>query len=60
MGGRSNCACKEFGVSLVGHSRKQKLVIGRHFVNDEFLVNDRTYRYRQYEQRSSRSCGPPL
>ncbi|WOJ94187.1 tRNA (uridine(54)-C5)-methyltransferase TrmA [Congregibacter variabilis] len=41
---------KEFGVSLVGRSRKQKRVIGTDFINDEFLVNDRRYRYRQYEQ----------
>lgn len=41
---------REFGISLVGRSRKQKRVIGKDFVNDEFLVNDRRYRYRQYEQ----------
>ncbi|MFT4769952.1 MAG: tRNA (uracil-5-)-methyltransferase [Glaciecola sp.] len=41
---------EEFGVSLVGRSRKQKRVIGQDFVTDEFVVNGRSYRYRQYEQ----------
>ncbi|WP_439107318.1 tRNA (uridine(54)-C5)-methyltransferase TrmA [Congregibacter sp.] len=40
----------EFGISLVGRSRKQKRVIGQDFVSDQFCVNGRWYHYRQYEQ----------
>lgn len=39
-----------FGLSVVGRSRKQKRVIGQDFVTDEFSVDGRCYRYRQYEQ----------
>lgn len=41
---------REFAISLVGRSRKQKRVIGQDFVVDEFFVDGRCYRYRQYEQ----------
>lgn len=41
---------KEFDISVVGRSRKQKRVIGQDYVSDQFCVNDRWYRYRQYEQ----------
>ncbi|EAQ97922.1 tRNA (uridine(54)-C5)-methyltransferase TrmA [Congregibacter litoralis] len=41
---------REFDVSLVGRSRKQKRIIGRDFVVDAFTVDGRCYRYRQYEQ----------
>lgn len=39
-----------FGISVVGRSRKQKRIIGQDFVTDEFYVDGRCYRYRQYEQ----------
>lgn len=41
---------ERLGVSIVGRSRKQKRVIGRDYIVDAFTVNDREYRYRQYEQ----------
>ena len=40
----------ELGVSLVGRSRKQKLVIGRNFVRETLCVESREFRYLQYEQ----------
>lgn len=36
-------------VNIVGRSRKQKYVIGRDFVTEEFRVADRIYRYQQVE-----------
>jgi tRNA (uracil-5-)-methyltransferase len=38
------------GVSLVGRSRKQKLVIGRNFVRESLTVESRPFSYLQYEQ----------
>jgi len=41
----------EFGpLSLIGRSRKQKIVLGREYVTEELPVGDRRLRYRQYEQ----------
>lgn len=40
----------DLGVSLVGRSRKQKIVIGNTFVNELLSVQGRDFRYRQYEQ----------
>lgn len=37
------------GVSLVGRSRGQRLVIGRDYVQEEMTVAGRTFRYRQPE-----------
>lgn len=37
-------------VSLVGRSRKQKIIIGNTFVNESLTVQGREFRYRQYEQ----------
>jgi tRNA (uracil-5-)-methyltransferase len=39
----------ELGVSLVGRSRGQRLVIGRDYVEEELTVAGRTFRYRQPE-----------
>lgn len=38
------------GISIVGRSRKQKLVIGRDYVCECLEVDKRLYQYRQYEQ----------
>ncbi len=38
------------GISIVGRSRKQKRILGRDYVVDQFRVGERDYRYRQYEQ----------
>lgn len=40
----------EFGVRLIGRSRRQKIVLGREYVTDSFSVGGREYRFRQYEQ----------
>jgi tRNA (uracil-5-)-methyltransferase len=37
-------------ISLVGRSRRQKCVIGRDYVTETLPINNRRYRYRQYEQ----------
>ncbi len=41
---------QELQVSLVGRSRKQKIVLGASFVRESLRVKGRTYSYRQYEQ----------
>jgi tRNA (uracil-5-)-methyltransferase len=38
------------GISIVGRSRKQKRVIGRDYLIENFAVAGRRYSYRQYEQ----------
>jgi tRNA (uracil-5-)-methyltransferase len=40
---------QRLGVSLVGRSRGQRLVIGRDYVEEEMTVAGRTFRYRQPE-----------
>jgi tRNA (uracil-5-)-methyltransferase len=40
----------DFGISLVGRSRKQKIVIGRDYVEETLDVQGQLYHYRQYEQ----------
>ncbi len=34
---------------IIGRARKQKLVIGRDYVNESLVVDGKTYHYRQYE-----------
>ncbi|MDP5070302.1 MAG: tRNA (uridine(54)-C5)-methyltransferase TrmA, partial [Congregibacter sp.] len=46
----ADALASEFAVSVVGRSRKQKRVIGQDAINDVFVVDGRSYRYRQYEQ----------
>lgn len=48
----------ELGISIVGRSRKQKLIIGEDYVTDTFTVDGREYRYRQYEQAFVQPNGP--
>ena len=43
--------------SLIGRSRKQKIVLGKEFVQEVLPVQDREYRYRQYEQAFSQPNG---
>ncbi|MBB2495352.1 tRNA (uridine(54)-C5)-methyltransferase TrmA [Aquipseudomonas ullengensis] len=45
------------GVSLVGRSRGQRLVIGRDYVQEEMTVAGRTFRYRQPEGAFSQPNG---
>ena len=40
----------QLNIAIVGRSRKQKLVIGRDFVEEVLPINGSKYRYRQYEQ----------
>ena len=40
----------DLGMSLVGRSRKQKIVIGRDYVEETLDVQGQLYHYRQYEQ----------
>jgi tRNA (uracil-5-)-methyltransferase len=40
----------ELGTSLVGRSRKQKIVLGQNFVRETLVVAGRTFSYLQYEQ----------
>tara|TARA_R110002124_G_scaffold4857_6_gene30474 strand:- start:3975 stop:5084 length:1110 start_codon:yes stop_codon:yes gene_type:complete len=44
-------------VSIIGRSRKQKIVIGRDFVNERLSVLGQEFRYRQYEQAFSQPNG---
>jgi tRNA (uracil-5-)-methyltransferase len=48
---------QELNISIVGRSRKQKLVIGRDFVQEVLSVNGDDYRYRQYEQAFTQPNG---
>jgi tRNA (uracil-5-)-methyltransferase len=48
---------QELGVSIVGRSRKQKLVVGRDYVVERFSVQGTDYSYRQYEQAFTQPNG---
>ncbi len=41
---------QDLDISIVGRSRKQKVVLGRDFVREVLSVNGSDYHYRQYEQ----------
>ena len=41
---------EELDISIVGRSRKQKLVIGKDYVCETLEIGNRPYHYRQYEQ----------
>lgn len=40
---------RELGISILGRSRKQKVVLSRDFVTETFRVGDREFHYRQLE-----------
>lgn len=40
---------QKLGISLIGRSKKQKIVIGRDYINEVFTVANRRFRYRQVE-----------
>lgn len=44
---------QELEISVIGRSRKQKIVFGRDFVNESFEVNGVRFDYRQYENSFS-------
>ena len=39
----------EFGIHIIGRSRKQKRILSQEYVMEKLSVNDRIYHYRQYE-----------
>lgn len=45
------------GISLVGRSRKQKLVLGKDYVQEVLSIHGRDYRFRQYDQSFSQPNG---
>jgi len=47
----------ELEISIVGRSRKQKLVIGRDFVREVLPIDGVDYSYRQYEQAFTQPNG---
>lgn len=47
----------EPSVSLVGRSRKQKVVLGNEYVQETFSIRGTEYRFRQYEQSFSQPNG---
>lgn len=47
----------ELNISIVGRSRKQKLVIGRDFVREVLPIDGVDYAYRQYEQAFTQPNG---
>ena len=44
-------------ISIIGRSRKQKIVVGKEFVQEVLSVHGRDYYYRQYEQAFSQPNG---
>ena len=44
-------------VSVVGRSRKQKLIVGRDFVWETLPINGKDFRYQQYEQAFTQPNG---
>jgi tRNA (uracil-5-)-methyltransferase len=44
-------------VSIIGRSRRQKLVIGKNFIEEVLPIHGYNYRYRQYEQSFSQPNG---
>lgn len=44
-------------VSIIGRSRKQKLVFGKDFIQEVLSIHGKEYRYRQYEQSFSQPNG---
>lgn len=40
---------ERLGINIVGRSRKQKVVLGRDFVNEQLQVNDKVFSYQQNE-----------
>jgi len=49
---------EHFEVHVIGRSRKQKVVLSQDYITDTFTVNERSYRYRQYEQSFVQPNGP--
>lgn len=41
---------QEFGIQVIGRSRKQKVIVGRDYVNESLKIEGIDYQYRHYEQ----------
>lgn len=50
---QASALASELGVSIVGRARKQKIVLGRDYVNEQLSVQGQLWHYRQYEQAFS-------
>lgn len=48
---------QQLKISIIGRSRKQRLVVGRDYVVEEFTVANRTFRYQQPEGAFSQPNG---
>lgn len=48
---------RSFATSIIGRSRKQKIVLGKDYVREVFRIHGREYRFRQYEQSFSQPNG---
>ncbi len=46
-----------FSISIIGRSRKQKIVIGNDFIREVLTIHGEEYRYQQYEQSFSQPNG---
>lgn len=46
---QASLVAKQLNISLIGRSRKQKLVIGKDYVIEKFTIADKTYTYQQPE-----------
>jgi tRNA (uracil-5-)-methyltransferase len=49
---------QDLSLAIVGRSRKQKEIIGRDFISEQFTVQGRAYQYRQYEQAFAQPNAP--
>lgn len=49
----ANQLAQSLGASIIGRSRKQKIILQRDYVEDDFTVDGITLRYRQYENAFS-------
>ncbi|AQA18796.1 tRNA (uridine(54)-C5)-methyltransferase TrmA [Halioglobus japonicus] len=47
---RQQLQTDSLGLSIIGRSRKQKIVLGNHWVTEQLNIEGRTYSYNQYEQ----------
>lgn len=50
---RTTLSAQDQPISLIGRSRKQKLVLGHDYVTEVLPVEGQSYRFRQYEQAFS-------
>ena len=49
--------CHRLGINIVGRSRGQKIILGRDYVNEEFIVQGRKFHYRHSENSFTQPNG---